>query len=177
MVTYRRDDFRHYSCKRRRIDLCIICSVMKSIYVILLPAIFFAGCAQNPEEGTASTTVVKEQHHHGHEREVIELNNGQKWKVDENMMVYIAQMDEDVSGFSGSAIDEYKQLASALDKNIEQLTSNCTMEGKAHDELHKWLLPFIELTEQFSASDTEEEADKYYRHIKASLQGFHLYFE
>lgn len=152
----------------------IINSVMKSIYIILLPVLLFAGCAETKHEQPTATV---EEQHQGHETGAIELNNGQKWKVDENMMVYIAQMGKDVAAYSGSTMDEYKQLASGLGKNIEQLTSNCTMEGKAHDELHKWLLPFIELNENFSAAATEQEAAKYYRQIKTSLEDFHRYFE
>lgn len=145
--------------------------------MLLLPVLFFASCAPGNNEKTDTATTVEEQHHHSHETAAIELNNGQKWKVDENMMVYIAQMEDDITGFSGNTVDEYRLLASALDTNIEQLTSNCTMEGRAHDELHKWLLPFIELTEQFSASTTSSEAEEYYGQIKASMINFHLYFE
>jgi hypothetical protein len=177
VVTNRYDDLRHYLYKWHRIDLCIIYSVMKHIYIILLPALFLASCADNTGKQPAATTAVEEQSHHSHEEEAIELNSGQKWKVDENMMVYIVHIEKDVTGFGGSTMEEYKQLASGLDKNIEQLTSNCTMEGQAHDELHKWLLPFIELSEQFSASATEEDAAKYYGQIKLSLEDFHRYFE
>ncbi len=155
----------------------IIYSVMKRIYIILLPALLFISCADNTGEQPAAAIAVEEQHEHSDEQEAIELNNGQKWKVDENMMVYVVQMEKDITGFTGSTMDEYKQLASALEQNIEQLTSNCTMEGKAHDELHKWLLPFIELSEQFSASATEQDATKYYGQIKLSLEDFHRYFQ
>ncbi len=177
MVTYRYDDLRHYLYKWTRVDLHIIYRVMKRIYIILLPALFLASCADNTGEQPAATTAVEEQHQHSHEGEATELNNGQKWKVDENMMVYIVQIEKDVTGFGGSTMEEYKQLASGLEQNIEQLTSNCTMEGQAHDELHKWLLPFIELSEQFSASATEQEAENNYGQIKLSLEDFHRYFE
>ena len=150
---------------------------MKSIYILLLPALFFISCADNAGEQPAAATAVEEQHEHSDEQEAIELNNGQKWKVDENMMVYIVQMEKDVAGFNGSIMEEYRQLASGLEHNIEQLTSNCTMEGQAHDELHKWLLPFIELSEQFSAAATQQDAEKYYGQIKTSMEDFHRYFE
>lgn len=145
--------------------------------MLLLPVLFLASCADNPSEQPAATTAVEEQHEHSHEQEAIELNNGQKWKVDENMMVYIVQMEKDVTGFDGTTMAEYKQLASGLEQNIEQLTSNCTMEGQAHDELHKWLLPFIELSEHFSASVTEQDAEKYLGEIRTSVYNFHRYFE
>lgn len=150
---------------------------MKSIYILLLPALFFISCADNPGEQPAAKIAVEEQHQHSHGQETIELNSGHKWKVDKNMMVYIVQMEKDVTGFRGSTIEEYKELASGLEQNIEQLTSNCTMEGQAHDELHKWLLPYIELSEHFSASATEQDAEKYLGEIRASLENFHSFFE
>lgn len=150
---------------------------MKSIYYILLPVLLMQACAagNNKQKAVANTT--EEQQHHSYESEAIELNNGQKWKVDENMMVYIVQIEKDITGFNGSIMEEYRQLASGLEHNIEQLTSNCTMEGQAHDELHKWLLPFIELSEQFSAAATQQDAEKYYWQIKTSMEDFHRYFE
>jgi len=150
---------------------------MKSIYYILLPVLLVQACAGDNNEQNPAANTAEEQDSHRHETEAIELNNGQKWKVDENMMVYLVQMEKDITGFTGSTMDEYKQLASALEQNIELLTSNCSMEGKAHDELHKWLLPFIELSEQFSASATEQDAEKYLGEIRISVQNFHRYFE
>lgn len=150
---------------------------MKSIYMLLLPALFFISCADNPGEQPAAKIAVEEQPQHSHEQETIVLNDGQKWKVDENMMLYLVQMEKDITGFTGSTMEEYKQLASGLEQNIELLTSNCTMEGKAHDELHKWLLPFIELSEQFSASATQQDAENNLDAISVSVQDFHRYFE
>ena len=34
------------------------------------------------------------------------------------------------------------------------------MKGKAHDELHKWLLPYIDLVKELSEAKDETEAEK-----------------
>lgn len=177
MITCCYNDFDHYSRKYREVDLFYIHNVMRLIHMLLLPALFFASCAPRAQEESGTVATAEEHHHHDHETAAIELNNGQKWKVDEGMMVHVARIEEELTGFSGSTVDDYQILASALDTNIEQLTANCTMEGRAHDELHKWLLPFIELVDHFSASTTASEAEEYYGRIKASMKDFHLYFE
>lgn len=119
-------------------------------------------------------TVAHEEDHHNHESEAILLNNGEKWKVVENMSGYIRNMEKAINEFEG---DDYPALAKIIDENIRELTSNCTMEGQAHDELHKWLLPFIELSEEFDVATELEEREKIYREFKASFKVYNTYFE
>ena len=96
---------------------------------------------------TPIETTVKAEHHHD-EHEAIVLNNGEKWKVDDNMMEHIRNMEKDVTAFAGNSDKNYAQLVTNLKTNLDLLTSNCTMKGQAHDELHKWLVPYIELVDK-----------------------------
>jgi hypothetical protein len=107
----------------------------------------------------------------------IQLNEGQKWTVDEPMMVYIRNLENEVTIFDGETLAEYQALTAALKKNIDGLTSNCTMKGEAHDELHKWLLPFIELVDELDNSKTTAEADTKLEQIRSSFQTFNQYFQ
>lgn len=121
--------------------------------------------------GTAATA------QHTHQHEAIELSNGQKWKVDANMMGYIREMEKDHAAFKGNTLAEYKTLAARLQKNVDKLTANCTMKGKAHDELHKWLLPYIDTVNSLGKAKTEKKAAEVYRELAASFAEFHRYFE
>lgn len=150
---------------------------MKRIFYILLVAGTLAACGNAENKKEAAEQPAEEAHQHAHGAETIELDNGQKWKVDTNMMGYIRDMETVVNAFNGTTLAEYKTLSESLNKDIELLTSNCTMEGKAHDELHKWLVPFIDLAEGFSEVTTEKDANDHYMHIKASFEEFHKYFE
>jgi hypothetical protein len=85
-------------------------------------------------------TVTHEEHQHNAEIQTIELNNGEKWKVDANMITHIRNMENDVISFAKVEQKDYKSLSEKLQSNIDLLTSNCTMKGKAHDELHKWVI-------------------------------------
>jgi hypothetical protein len=51
------------------------------------------------------------------------------------------------------------------------------MEGKAHDELHKWLLPYIDLVDKLNKTKNIDEAISIYEEIKISYKTFNIYFE
>lgn len=150
--------------------------------IILLSAIsfFLFSCGNASDEkqtGQKDTLITTEEHHHDEESKAIELNNGEKWKVDDQMMVHLRNMETDVSAFDKSGQKEYKVLAGKLEANIDLLTSNCTMKGKAHDELHKWLLPYIDLAKEFSDAKDNAEAAEIFVRIKISFDEFNKYFQ
>lgn len=119
-------------------------------------------------------TVAHEEDHHSHESEAIMLNDGEKWKVVENMSGYIRNMEKAVNEFEG---EDYPALAKTIDENIRELTSNCTMEGQAHDELHKWLLPFIALSEEFDVATEKEDQERIYKAFQQQFVEYNTYFE
>ncbi len=86
-------------------------------------------------------------------------------------------MENDVSNFKGTTLTEYKTLSENLQKNVDLLTSNCTMKGKAHDELHKWLLPYIDLVKELSEAKDETKAAKQFEYIQTSFSTFNQYFQ
>ena len=149
--------------------------------IILIPAIalflFSCGNASNEKSEDLSEIETHDEHHHDDESEAIELNNGEKWTVDANMLTHIRTMENDVVSYAKVEQKDYKSLSEKLQSNIELLTSNCTMKGKAHDELHKWLLPFIDLVEEFSEAKDETEASKHFENIQISFTTFNQYFQ
>ena len=74
-------------------------------------------------------------------------------------------------------LNDFNKLGASLQKNIDLLTSNCTMEGKAHDELHKWLLPYIDMVDKLNKSKNNDEALHTFQEIGASYKTFNIYFE
>ena len=149
--------------------------------IILIPVIslflFSCGNTSNEKSKEQTETIAHEEHQHNDENETIELNNGAKWKVDPNMITHIRNMESDVISFAKVDQKDYKSLSEKLQSNIDSLTSNCTMKGKAHDELHKWLVPFIELSEQFDATQDLTEQEKIYHDFKKAFVEFNIYFE
>ncbi len=148
---------------------------------ILIPVIslFLFGCNNTSNEKSIVQTeaITQEEHHHHEESLAIELNKGEKWKVDANMITHIRNMENDVISFAKDEQKDYKSLSNKLQSNIDLLTSDCTMKGKAHDELHKWLLPYIDLVEAFSDAKDETEAEKQFQNIQISFTTFNQYFQ
>ena len=129
---------------------------------------------------TLQSAPSKESEHQHSEGDSIELNNGAKWKVVSEMMAHIRNMESDINRFveaKHTELKDFTQLGASLQKNIDLLTSNCTMEGKAHDELHKWLLPYINMVDKLNKSKNNDEALHNFEEIKASYQTFNIYFE
>lgn len=107
----------------------------------------------------------------------IELVNNEKWQVNKEMMVHIKNMESDIEDVSNQSSPNYAELGSKLNTQIGLLTSNCTMTGKAHDELHKWLLPFIDLVKELNAADSKEEQKQSFEAIQESINEFNTYFK
>ena len=153
----------------------------KFILPLTLSVIIF-GCstpAENTEETKLEETVIEttvEENHHD-EHEAIVLNNGEKWKIVESMLVYIRNMEQAINNFEGSQSADYTALAKTIDENLIELTSSCTMEGQAHDELHKWLVPFIGLSEEFDVATELSEQERIYNDFKETFVEFNTYFE
>ena len=132
-------------------------------------AVVFLSCSNN-EESSQNGEQMKNTYG-------IELVNNQKWEVNEEMMIHIENMESDIQSTSGEVNPNLEELGSKLDDHIGLLTSNCTMTGQAHDELHKWLLPFIELVNGLNEASTGELQEESFQLIKESMNEFNAYFK
>ena len=153
---------------------------MKKITISLtLISLFLFSCSNTSNEKSKqqTETVTHEEHQHSDDVQTIELNNGEKWKVEGNMITHIRNMEIDINSFANVEQKDFKSLAEKLQSNIDLLTSNCTMEGKAHDELHKWLLPYIDIVKELSEAKDETEASKQFKNIQTSFTTFNQYFQ
>ncbi len=150
---------------------------MKKLALLFISSALLISCGNDPATSSVQTTEPVTNEPGNHESEHLQLNDGAKWKVNEDMMVHVVKMKEDVSSFDGSTLKQHILLASGLKVHISNITSNCTMEGKAHDELHKWLIPYISLIDELNESTTEEAAQDKLSEIKNSLETFDTYFQ
>lgn len=151
-------------------------NIILSLIVISL-LLFSCNNTSNEKSKQQAETITHEEHPHSDEMPTIELNNGEKWKVDANMITHIRNMENDIISFSNVKQKDYKSLSRKLQSNIDLLTSNCTMKGKAHDELHKWLLPYIDIVKKLSEAKNENDALKQFKNIQTSFTTFNQYFQ
>lgn len=144
---------------------------MKNILRIIVIgfATVLSGCGthqeatHNPESGTNA---------YG-----IELVNMEKWEINREMVVHIENMEADIQSISGQSDPNYGELGERLGKNLGLLISSCTMKDRAHDELHKWLHPFIGLVKELNEASSEKAQKASFEAIKTSMHDFNAYFE
>ena len=104
----------------------------------------------------------------------IELNDGQKWKVNAEMTPHILDGEKILNEYDNS---DYKALAKELKAKNDSLIKSCTMNGASHDELHKWLHPHMGLVKELGKAKDEEKASPIIKQLKESFHTFNTYFE
>lgn len=92
-------------------------------------------------------------------------------------MKHIRNLEQDVRTLEASAEKDHAALASKIDGHTEQLISSCTMDGKAHDALHDWLMPFLQLNKEYAAAPDAGSKSVKFKAIQESLAAFHERFE
>jgi hypothetical protein len=107
----------------------------------------------------------------------IELNEGEKWKVNKQMMPFLKSSEQLLIEFKKKESSDYKILATELKETNNKLISSCTMKGKSHDALHFWLHPHLELVNELQDSKTEEEATLVMEKLNRSFLAFGNYFQ
>lgn len=149
----------------------------KIITISILSLLLITGCDNENEHDKQDDNEHAESTESHDESDDIEdqlsLNDGEKWKVNEEMMPYILQSEEMIDDFEG---DDYVALADKLLELNNQLITSCTMSGPSHDELHKWLNPHIELFRDLKWRAEQEGAEVVFDEIEDSFDVFHEYF-
>jgi hypothetical protein len=139
-------------------------TTMKTILTLLFIPMLLASCShsqQGSEQGG----------------EQIVLVNGQRWKVNEEMKPHVEQGMAILNDFLSKEGGSHKQLADDLKEQNNNLIRSCTMDGQSHDELHKWLLPHIELVKELSETESEQEVTDVLNRLKASYEIYTTHFE
>jgi len=134
---------------------------IKLTAILLITVLFFSCKTDKKEELTLKPnefTKVK-----------IELLNDKKWIVDKPMMDIIQNIKKEVMNFDGKTLEDYNKLSEKINNHLAVLTKSCTMTGQGHDELHKWLLPFLDISKTFAKSKTLKDAQENYQVIKYSF--------
>lgn len=136
-------------------------------------------CSEKTTE--ESVTVENVEMHDDHHGEIdltegLVLDNGNKWLINDEMRPHLVDAENALKTFIEEGSDEYNQLGVELEKHNADLITSCTMEGKGHDELHKWLHHHIELIEDLKNASNDEEGQNAVNSLVDSFQEFHEYF-
>ncbi|MBK8505924.1 MAG: hypothetical protein IPL46_29260 [Saprospiraceae bacterium] len=149
---------------------------MKSTIVLILSVIMFA-CGNSSAEKNNSEIAASEDHDNHQNNSTLTLDQGQKWQVNAEMLPPIEMMESLINDFAENNSEEYQDLASDLQKQIDLLVASCTMTGPSHDELHKWLHPAIQTVKKIDDAKDNAVAAQEFKNIQSSMQTYHLYFD
>ena len=109
--------------------------------------------------------------------ETIELDNGQKWKVNEEMKPFVEEGKKILNEYIQNEDSDYTGLAAALSEQDNKLIESCTMEGKSHEELHKWLHPHLDIISDLESTKDTTQAKKLVEQLRASYVDFEKYLQ
>ena len=111
-------------------------------WALLLFTTLFWGCGHSKDSA--------HNHDHGSHSEhsgdaQIMLDNGKKWKVDDETKLRIANIRELLkeSQKKTLALSDYDALGTKVGTEIDGIIKGCSLTGQAHDELHKLLAMFF----------------------------------
>lgn len=150
---------------------------MKKVFVLGISVLFLWSCNNTTEKSTThQETETHAEHQHDESSEAIELNNGEKWLVNEEMKPFVMKGEELVNAYIQNNQADYKALAQQLKEQNDQLIRSCTMGGKSHDELHKWLHPHLEIVKALEDERDATKANETVLQLQHSYQQYHQYF-
>ncbi len=105
----------------------------------------------------------------------LELNDGQKWKMDNHTRTVFAKMAGSFlqSDHASLKREELKKAGSDLQHHVSELIQGCTMTGDAHNQLHVFLTGYIPAVSALSDSGQIADAKK----VEHYLKNYEKYFE
>lgn len=154
---------------------------MKKYLLALVVPFVLAGCQQTTKTESQHQEELTAEHEHlvedGVENEELELNDGERWEINEEMRPFLVGGEELIDTYLNEGQSNFADLESALSHQNNELVQSCTMDGKGHDELHKWLNVHLSLTRNLREAENEEAAVLVAEDIRESYDTFHQYFK
>jgi hypothetical protein len=154
---------------------------MKKIIFLATSCFIILSCNNVTEKVDAikdsATTVVKEKVQTEVNNHVIELVNGVKWSINAEMKPFLSKGEKLITDYLNSSNTDYKTLAKNLKEQNNLLIKSCTMTGKSHDELHKWLEPHLKLVDSLEKTTNAEEAKELVSQLEQSYKNFGNFFQ
>ena len=149
--------------------------IVRNMFMILLSLGVLTGCSRQQGDTAHDDIHAEEVHQAEGPGGALVLNNGDKWDADAHTLLVVREMKSEVSDFEGANRKDYAVLADSLTSQLNRLVAGCTMEGPAHDELHKWLIPLSDDVKDLKSSANVSGTHKVIE-IKESLGLFNDFF-
>lgn len=150
---------------------------MKKI-LLLLTFLSILSCKNTSEE--KKETIVEtptEEIIHSSETDEVVLDNGKLWEANMDTTIGIQKMQSRLNSFTDSEnITDYQKLKEGLETDFTELFQKCTMKGEAHNQLHNYLLPMIDLFEGIGSSEIAT-CKKSFKNLNSHLSTYTSFFK
>ena len=146
---------------------------------------FAISCNSSHEHDSTQTQEVEADHQDDHAQSnseiAISLNNGARWKSDESTFTGMKRLEMTIYNFNEDndepSISDYNKLGVALANIDKDIISQCSMEGKDHDQLHILLAPMLANVDVIKNGDNKVKAKENIEALNKSLVQFFEHFE
>ena len=97
--------------------------------------------------------------------------------VNAEMKPFLTESESILNTYISNGSTDFKTLAKELTDKNSGLIKSCTMDGKSHDELHKWLHPHMALIESLQEAENDDAANKIISELKSSFEIYNQHFQ
>lgn len=153
---------------------------MKKIFILAISSFVLWSCNDTTKKTVVTEDVdieVVADEHYNESSDALGLNDGEKWVVNEEMKPFVSKQEELLNAYVQTEQTDYEVLAEQLQEQNQLLIQSCTMTGKSHDELHKWLHPYIGLLVELGQAETQDDADRLVSEVNTSFETYHAHFQ
>ncbi|KAA3611172.1 MAG: hypothetical protein D8M58_14450 [Calditrichaeota bacterium] len=149
------------------------------IIIFILLTIFILACGNNKHSKVDSEQNNSEIHAHQIADSIsgMQLNDGQKWLMDEHTRSSFKKMASTFSASDHSSIEGLQGVGVELRGQVNELLKGCTMDGAAHDQLHVFMMGYIPAVDSLSSSNNLELGQEQAIKVKEYLDAYSVYFE
>ena len=142
-------------------------TMFKPILPLLM--LFMAGCAN--DQSKSESSVIDRHATERSQPATLQLNNGQKWKLDAATRQHMKEIKTHITQAShaGGVLS-----GEELQKHADNLIKDCRMTGPDHDALHRWLGPFLQHVQALKDNRDAESAS---HALNDDVKVFDTYFE
>lgn len=138
---------------------------MKNICLSIVLLLLISSCAESYNE-------VQEKELIEYDAPTVELNEGVQWQANAATVEGISKLKILAENFDTES-DSFEELQSQMRNEFSLIFKNCTMKGEAHEQLHNYLLPLMDMFGDLTTSNKAAAL----KAIKKHLDKFDAYFE
>lgn len=131
-------------------------------------------------KGHDHATMETEGKHEDEIQGALALNNGAKWKSDENTKRNVSELRAIASGFkekNDPQTGDYRQAGDRLSEGLNIMIKECKMRGVDHDALHLWLDPLLKEVNQLQKVGETSSGKDIFNSVDTRLNVYENYFE